>query len=237
VLGSWKRIFKELRTTKFCSNTKKSNEILHFSTLKALTNFVWETVDPSRVEADNAELLSVLGSLSGGMTGGHVTTTTQLVDCDCDTDPECVCEEEEEEEDIEEEEEEETEEEEEMEEETEGEEEKEIEKRQDDDRPAKYETAQDDEVDLLELQDESEINYQRKAAALERKIELLEDLLESETEEEEQETLRSLLEKAWSELESLEEEGGEEVLGEEALAVLKAQIEEDDKKKKAKDEL
>ncbi len=188
-------------------------------------------MDPSRVEADNAELLSVLGSLSGGMTGGHVTTTTQLVDCDCDTDPECVCEEEEEEE-------EETEEE--IEEETGEEEEKEIERSQDNDRPADYETAHDDgeeEVDLLELQDESEINYQRKAAALERKIELLEDLLESETVEEEQETLRGLLEKAWSELESLEEEGGEEVLGPEALAVLKAQIEEDDRKKKAKDEL
>ncbi len=212
------------------------NKILHFSTLKALTNFVWETVDPSRVEADNAELLSVLGSLSGGMTGGHMTT--QLVDCDCDTDPECVCEEEEEEETKEEEqteEEEEEETEEEMEE-TEEEEEKEIEKRQDDDTPADY--GEEEEVDLLELQDESEINYQKKAAALERKIELLEDLLQSEeTVEEERETLRSLLEKAWSELESLEEEGGEEVLGEEAMAALKAQIEEDDRKKKAKDEL
>ncbi len=197
-------------------------------------------MDPSRVEADNEELLSVLGSLSGGMTGGQVTT--QLVECDCDTDPECVCEEEEteeEEEETEEEEEEETEEKEEMEKETGEEEEKEIEKRQDDDRPADYETVHDDgeeEVDLLELQDESEINYQRKAAALERKIELLEDLLESETVEAEQETLRGLLEKAWSELESLEEEGGEEVLGTEAMAVLKAQIEEDDRKK-AKDEL
>ncbi len=188
-------------------------------------------MDPSRVEADNAELLSVLGSLSGGMTGGQVTT--QLVDCDCDTDPECVCEEQEEEEE-EEETEEETEEEEEMDEETGEEQEKEIEKKQDDDRPADF--SGEEEVDLLELQDESEINYQNKAAALERKIELLEDLLESETVEEEQETLRSLLEKAWSELESLEEEGGEEVLGEEALAVLKAQIEEDDRKK-AKDEL
>jgi hypothetical protein len=211
---------------------EKINKILHFSTLKALTNFVWETVDPSRVEADNAELLSVLGSLSGGMTGGHVTSTTQLVDCDCDTDPECVCEEEEEEE-IEEEEE--TEEEEEMDEETGEEEEKKIEKKQeDDDRPADF--YGEEEVDLLELQDESEINYEKKAAALDRKIELLEDLLESETVEEERETLRGLLEKAWSELESLEEEGGEEVLGTEAMAVLKAQIEEDDRKK-AKDEL
>ena len=59
-------------------------------TVEELANFVWQTVDPSRVESNDAmdEYMN-LASLMGNMGGGE----EEFEECDC-SDPDCDCEEE-----------------------------------------------------------------------------------------------------------------------------------------------
>jgi len=66
-------------------------------TVDALSNFIWQTVDPSRVESNNEmdDFLN-LASLMGGMAGGE----EEFEECDC-SEPDCECEEEEDEEELE----------------------------------------------------------------------------------------------------------------------------------------
>jgi len=66
-------------------------------TVDGLSNFVWQTVDPSRVEAASAmdEYLN-LASMMGGMGGGaEEDAEDEYEECDC-SDPDCECDEEDE---------------------------------------------------------------------------------------------------------------------------------------------
>jgi len=66
-------------------------------TIDELANFVWQTVDPSRVESGDAmEEYMNLASLMGGGMGGDTAGGEEFEECDC-SDPECDCSEEEEE--------------------------------------------------------------------------------------------------------------------------------------------
>ncbi len=199
--------------------------------------------------------MGILGSLSTGMTGndGSDQVAEDLIDCDCNTDPDCVCEADEETEEQDDdaedldkddadivhgEENDDTE-----------EEDDEIDEDKPDDENSTTEEIlpeqnsstldeDDDEVDLLELEDESTIIYRQQVEQYEQRIQVLEDLLATETDETTLSTLRQLVAKTRNELDNLEEMDGEEVLGE-AFHVLKAQIEENDRqeRQKAKDEL
>ena len=66
-------------------------------TVDALSNFIWQTVDPERVESNNEmdDFLN-LATLMGGMAGGE----DEFEECDC-SEPDCECEEEEDEEELE----------------------------------------------------------------------------------------------------------------------------------------
>jgi outer membrane biosynthesis protein TonB len=258
---------------------------LFFSTLEALKNFIWETVDPSRVGETEFQdtMVRVLGSLSTGMTG---PAEKEYEECDCDTDPACICDEEEEEEDDEDNEEEEEGEEEEKAEEGEKEKREKDKSEQNEDAERKKETKEktdetdtekeikktvrseektkktrettgmekakkkeknqtlgddtdvqedENEIDILELEDESEILYRQKIAVFEERIRVLESLLAAETESATREVIEQLIQKARTEMGEVKEVDGAEVLGE-AYHVLKAQIEEADRQK-AKDEL
>ena len=61
-------------------------------TVEELANFVWQTVDPSRVEHNDAmdEYLNLASLMGGGMVGGG---EEEFEECDC-SDPECDCDEE-----------------------------------------------------------------------------------------------------------------------------------------------
>ena len=66
---------------------------------------------------------------------------------------------------------------------------------------------------------------------------MLEDLLETETDAATRAVLQRQVDRAREEMERVEEVQGEEVIGQQALNVLKAQIEEADRQNAAKDEL
>ena len=71
----------------------------------------------------------------------------------------------------------------------------------------------------------------------EERIRVLEDLLETETDAATRAVLQRQVDRAREEMERVEEVQGEEVIGQQALNVLKAQIEEADRQNAAKDEL
>ena len=60
-------------------------------TVEELANFVWQTVDPSRVEHNDAmdEYLNLASLMGGGLMGGG---EEEFEECDC-SDPECDCDE------------------------------------------------------------------------------------------------------------------------------------------------
>merc|ERR1712123_482376 len=67
-------------------------------TIDELANFVWQTVDPSRVESGDAmdEYMNLASLMGGGMGGETAGGEDEFEECDC-SDPECDCSEEEEE--------------------------------------------------------------------------------------------------------------------------------------------
>merc|ERR1711892_550839 len=67
-------------------------------TIDELANFVWQTVDPSRVESVDAmdEYMNLASLMGGGMGGETAGGEDEFEECDC-SDPECDCGEEEEE--------------------------------------------------------------------------------------------------------------------------------------------
>ena len=207
--------------------------LIMFSTKEALTNFVWETVDPSRQGETQFQdtMAQVLGSLSAAM----MAPERVYEDCDCDTDPSCICndvdddeeEEEEEEEEEKEEEEEDREDEEELEQDTEEKEEADKETEIDKD-------VENEEDNLFDLEDESEIIYRQKMLMWGERIRVLEDLLAEEQEPASRAVLEHQVAKIRREREAVYRMEGEEVLGTEALEVLKTQL---DARDKAKDEL
>ena len=96
---------------------------------------------------------------------------------------------------------------------------------------------EEDEVNLFDLDDESEIIFRKKIHVFEERIRVLEDLLETETDAATRAVLQRQVDRAREEMERVEEVQGEEVIGQQALNVLKAQIEEADRQNAAKDEL
>ena len=62
-------------------------------TVEKLENFVWQTIDPSRVSDDSIDDFLQLASMMGGLGGGQAEEDEEeYEDCDC-SEPDCECEE------------------------------------------------------------------------------------------------------------------------------------------------